>query len=210
MNARTHSQLLQGRRWVPVPGPEELCFGYVEEAQLGLEALEWGKGREAGDPLPTSLISGLFQQFRTWYSGSLYGCGSPSLSCPDLGVSVSLFWVLGSEADHMTVGGPPLQPTWLSVYPSKSLCLSFMSVSVSVSFLVLARWGKGAQCSGSRCRLPQAAGSEAKEGTEPAAPGHIDTLQETHSGRSQKHTMTYMERWALGDIHGDTHIQVHN
>lgn len=128
MNARTHSQLLQGRGWVPVPGhrlpgPEELCFGYVEEAQLGLEALEWGKGREAGEPRPMSLISGLFQQFRTWYSGSLYGCGSPSLSCPDLGISVSLFWVLGSEADHMTVGGPPLQPTWLSVYPSKSLCL---------------------------------------------------------------------------------------
>lgn len=65
-----------------------------------------------------------------------------------------------------------------------------MSASVSASFLVLARWGKGAQCLGSRCRLAQAAGSEAEEGTEPAAPGHTATLQDTHSGHSQKCIMT--------------------
>lgn len=148
MNARTHSQLLQGRRWVPVPGPEELCFGYVEEAQLGLEALEWGKGREAGDPLPTSLISGLFQQFRTWYSGSLYGCGSPSLSCPDLGVSVSLFWVLGSEADHMTVGGHlSSQLGSLCTLPSLSASPSCLSLSPCPS-LSLPGGGRGPSAQG--------------------------------------------------------------
>ena len=49
--AHTHSQLLQRGGWVPVPGhklpgPREFCFGCVEEAQLGLETLEWEEGRE--------------------------------------------------------------------------------------------------------------------------------------------------------------------
>ena len=50
--AHTYSQLLQGGDWFPVPGhrlpgPGELCSGHVEEAQLGLETLEWEEGRES-------------------------------------------------------------------------------------------------------------------------------------------------------------------
>lgn len=75
-----------------------------------------------------------------------------------------------------------------------------MSASVSVSFLVLARWEEGAQCSGSRCRLTQAAGSEAEEGTEPAAPGHTATLQEHTQGA---HRNTH-------DIHGEISSQGHS
>ena len=60
-----------------------------------------------------------------------------------------------------------------SLRPLPSLSVSAsMSASVSVSFLVLARWEEGVQCSGSRCRLTQAAGSEVEEGIEPGAPGH--------------------------------------
>lgn len=92
-----------------------------------------------------------------------------------------------------------------SLCPLPSLSVSAsMSASVSVSFLVLARWEEGAQCSGSRCQLTQAAGSEVEKGTEPGAPGHTATLQDTYSGSSQEHTVSYMERWVLGDI------QVHN
>ena len=82
-----------------------------------------------------------------------------------------------------------------SLCPLPSLSVSAsMSASVSVSFLVLARWEEGAQCSGSRCRLIQAAGSEVEKGTEPGAPGHTATLQDTNSGRLQEHTTTYMEK----------------
>ena len=80
-----------------------------------------------------------------------------------------------------------------SLCPLPSLSVS-MSASVSVSFLVLARWEEGAQCSGSRCWLIQAAGSEVEKGTEPGAPGHTVTLQDTNSGHLQEHTMTYMEK----------------
>lgn len=49
-HTRAYSQQLQEGGWFPVPGhrlpgPGELCFGYVEEAQLGLESLEWEGGR---------------------------------------------------------------------------------------------------------------------------------------------------------------------
>jgi len=90
-------------------------------------------------------------------------------------ISVSLFWVLGSEADHMTLGHH-LCSLLGSLRPLPSLSVSAsMSASVSVSFLVLARWEEGVQCSGSRCRLTQAAGSEVEEGIEPGAPGHSHT-----------------------------------
>ena len=112
--------------------------------------------------------------------------------------SFSLFWVLGSEADHMTLGHH-LSSLLGSLCPlSKSVSAS-VSDSVSVSFLVLARWGEGVQCSGSRCQLTQAAGSEAKEGTEPAAPGHTATLQDTLRALTGMHN----------DIHGEMGSQGH-
>lgn len=60
--------------------------------------------------------------------------------------------------------------------------------------LSLPGWGRGAQCSGSRCRLTQAAGSEAEEGKEPAAPGHTATLQETWG----THRNTQCHAWREG------------
>lgn len=66
--------------------------------------------------------------------------------------------------------------------------------------------GRGAQCSGSRCRLTQAAGSEAEEGKEPAAPGHTATLQETW-GHSQEHTVICMERGAPEGTYRDIDVQ---
>lgn len=70
-----------------------------------------------------------------------------------------------------------------------------------MSFLVLARWGEGAQCSGSRCQLAQAAGSEAKEGTEPAAPGHTATLQDTLRALTGAHNDIHGERGSQGHTH---------
>ena len=82
----------------------------------------------------------------------------------------------------------------LSVYTS-------MSASVSVSFLVLARWEEGAQCSGSRCQLTQAAGSEVEKVTEPGAPGHTATLQDTYSGSSQERSVIHGEMGPRGHTH---------
>ena len=81
-----------------------------------------------------------------------------------------------------------------SLCPLPSLAVSAsLPASVSVSFLVLARWEEGAQGSGSRCRLTQAAGSEVEEGTEPGAPGHRATLEDTLRALTGTHD----------DIHGE-------
>jgi hypothetical protein len=81
-----------------------------------------------------------------------------------------------------------------------------VSVSSSMSASVLpcpCQVGGGAQCSGSRCGLTQAAGSEAQEGKEPAAPGHRHTPG--HTQHSQKHTMTKAQRWLPEDFYRDVH-----
>lgn len=118
-----------------------------------------------------------------------------------MSISVSLFWVLDYKADHMTPGHQ--SPAYLA------LCLPPPSLSVSVSrsplypcpFLSLPGGGR-AQCSASRCRLAQAAGSEAEEGTEPAAPGHNHTPG--HTRHSQEHSG--VESRLLRDSHRQVHI----
>lgn len=82
------------------------------------------------------------------------------------------------------------------------------SMSASMSASVLPRpcqVGGGAQHSESRCGLTQAAGSEAQEGQEPAAPGQEHTPGYTLQVLTGTHNELLSTRMDPEDFHRNTH-----
>lgn len=83
--------------------------------------------------------------------------------------------------------------------PSKSISAS-MSASVSVSFLVLARWGKGPSAQGAGVSSLRQQGVKPRR-AQSQQPLDTQPHSRTHSGLSQERPMTYMEKWVLRDIY---------